>query len=852
MKKILPLLSSGVLLTSISFAVEGIVADTSIYPYFDPPKPFYGKNFWNNVSMHRYSKELREVAKEPMTQNGFAYLVNYPTKRSFFLNPPPDNIRLIVREIELYSNGKNVARSAAIKAEAPGAQIRYAERVIDGNDTRRGMSYSAPAQIKKSQPGSYTLTFAQPQTISSAVLKSGQERSEEDGTFIHIASCFSIQYKDASGKWQTIPGTAVSANSAPECKLDFAPVTAREFRVNITGQGSLLKRTPDFIKNSPSAKDRPFQISTLINRPPYNCFEESVLLDKDLVAYRKWRNDNPMFWGFYIGEWDNDILHIYNNRKNINAMVKKYACSPAVVQVMQKLADDMKTRDGFMKALKFYFDSVSDSCFKDPAKLNFIDCCLSLSHYAQEWGAKSYIMETCCNGYQRHQPQMYFVRGATRQYGNQWFWYIAPTLLTKGIYTDPDYIGKWSLNAGGGNGGFSPSMSNRDRYLAWLAGASGVFNEVWPFAYCQDKDKDGVWELSPHGEGMKEWWSYLTENPDRGVSYAPVAIGMQWDHGSSAINYSLPFYGFPMERGDLMNEAVMRTLVGYKFGLSDQDWGMSETPYGDIADVILPAPPSGPVKMDVLKNYRVMFLCGTFNPDEKLAVRLKEYVAQGGTLAINVRQLGEFLGSDFTGVKRSGRTMQVETPVLDASGKKAFELDKPYDFEKIELAGAKVLLTDSGRNVLVAIHRFGKGNVILTTPDHLVHRMETPWVNPLYGSWPRSMKFPFMDWLFSKFSDELLPVKVFGHIQYGVNILDDGLLVYLFNNEGVHKTSMTAQKLDESKRVNIRIDLKNLQVASVAEQRSGKKLNVASDNSVNVSVGPGDIAIVKINCGRLR
>ena len=85
-----------------------------------------------------------------------------------------------------------------------------------------------------------------------------------------------------------------------------------------------------------------------------------------------------------------------------------------------------------------------------------------------------------------------------------------------------------------------------------------------------------------------------------------------------------------------------------------------------------------------------------------------------------------------------------------------------------------------------------------------------------------------------------------------MNILDDGLLVYLFNNEGVHKTSMTAQKLDESKRVNIRIDLKNLQVASVAEQRSGKKLNVASDNSVNVSVGPGDIAIVKINCGRLR
>ena len=832
-------------------ADEGIVANKSIHPYFAPPGLFHGKAFWNNVGMDRFQKEMVNIAKEPMTKSGYGK-VAMPILYSFFENPPPDNTRLMIREIELYSGEKNVAPFAKVQGETAKGEIRYAERVNDGDDSRFGISYSAPALIKQNQPGSYTFTFDKPVTISSAIIKSGHERPGADRSYIHLAADFSIQVKDGNGKWTDIPGTVVKGNSEPSKRVDFSSVTVSEIRVDITGQRALMKRSVKAFTKYPTPENLPFQIATMINRPPFNCFEDSQLPQEELDCYLKWRDEHPNFLGFYIGEWDNDFLIIYWNRDRIGNFTTRYSVSPAVMSKLKMIASDMQTREGFMKALKFYFDSVAESCFRDTARLNMIDCVLSLSHYAQEWGSKNIIMETTCNGYQRHQAQMYFTRGSARQYGNPWSWYIAPTLLSKRGYTDPDYIGKWSLGQAGGKGGFSPSMNMRDRYLAWFAGASSVFNEVWPFAYCMDKDNDGIWELSPHGEVMKEWFSFITANPERGVSYAPVAIGMQWDHGVSAINGSKPFADFPIYRGDMMNEAVFRTLMGYKFGLKDQEWGMSETPYGDICDVILPAPPSGPVSMNVLKNYRVLFLCGTFNPNRDLAERLKEYVREGGTLAVNVKQLGKFLGTDFTGIKATGENKEVKGPVLEAGGKVAFDLKKAYDFEKVELYGARVLLTDSRGDVMISLHKYGKGNVIITTPDHLVHRMNVPMLNPFYSIWPRDIRFPFMDWLFGNFSNELLPVKINGHIQYGINILDDGILVYLFNNEGVSKTAFTEQKLDKSKKETVKIDLKELNVSDAVELRSGKKLSIAGDHSLTVTVPAGDIAVIKLNCGRLK
>lgn len=861
MKKSSLILFGSVILSagSFSFLSGGeFAANTNIHPYFAPPAKLHGKTLWNNVGMGRYPEELSEIAKEPMTQSNY-WKMPAGSFRNFFENPPPDNIRLMVREILIFSGKKNMAISAGVTAAAPFGEIRYPERVNDGDDSRQSTSYSAPALMKKNQPGSYTFTFAKPVKIDSVIIKSGRERSEENGTYVHLAADFSIQIKDKSGKWVKIKGTDIKGNTLPERKVTFAPVTVKEVKVDITGQGTLMKRTPSVFTKYTAPKDIPFQVTTLINRPPFNCFEDSILTEEDLKKYQHWRDSHPNFMGFYIGEWDNDIMHIYYGRKNVEKLAKRFASSPTIRRSFHKMAEMMKTREGFMKALKYYFDCIAESHFRDPAKLNFIDCCRAFSHYAQEWGAKYCIMETTCNGYQRHQPQMYFTRGAARQYGNGWGWYIAPTLLGKKPpharvpYTDPDYTGKWSLNDAGSKGGFSPSMNKRDRYLAFLTGATTIWNEVWPHAYCMPDGNKKAWKLSPHGEVMKEWFDFVTKNPDRGVSYAPIAIGMQWDHGVSPIVGAHPFAeGYPNMRGDMMNEAVLRTFVPSKMGLGDQDWGMSETPYGDICDVILPAPPSGPVGMNVLKNYRVLFLSGKFDPDKKLAARLQEYVKNGGTLVINVKQLGKNLKSSFTGIKTTGKNMDVLSPVLDGKNKKVFALKKPCSFEIVSVDNADILLKDSAGNILLTRKKYGKGHVLACTVDHMIHKEKEPMRNPFYGAWKRDLRFPFMDYLFRRLSDELLPVKVKGHIQYGLNIRKNGMWVYLFNNEGVKKTAFTAQTLDESKKAEVAVNFKKLSVSSVKELRSGKVYKVNKDNTVEVIVPPGDVAVLEIVCRGLK
>ncbi|MBP5182157.1 MAG: hypothetical protein J6331_03905, partial [Lentisphaeria bacterium] len=270
-----------ILLAGGAFALSGgeFAADTSLYPYFDPPEKLFGKTLWNNVGMARFAEELAEVAREPMTQSGYGQLPAGPF-RNFFVNPPPDNTRLMVREIEIYSGKKNIAPSARVKAEAPFGQIRYPERVNDSDDSRSSTSYSAPALMKKNQPGSYIFTFEKPVKVDSVILKSGRERSEEDGTYVHLAADFSIQAMDGNGKWKVLEGASLKGNTDPAKKVVFPPVTAKAFKVEITGQSTLMKRSPDCFINCKAPESAPFQVASLVNRPPFNCFEESFLPDE--------------------------------------------------------------------------------------------------------------------------------------------------------------------------------------------------------------------------------------------------------------------------------------------------------------------------------------------------------------------------------------------------------------------------------------------------------------------------------------------------------------------------------------------------------------------------------------------
>ncbi|OQA82359.1 MAG: hypothetical protein BWY31_03235 [Lentisphaerae bacterium ADurb.Bin242] len=838
------LLSGGLLLLSASG--DELVANTALKPYFDPPGKLMGRDLWNNVPVTgRFEKELREIAKEPMTQCSYGTIPYIGS--SLFDGEPPENTRLMMREIEIFApdSKKNIAPEAKVTAWAKDASIRFPERVNDGDDHPRSTSYSAPARIRENQEGWFALSFAKPEKIGKVVVKSGRKRSEEKSDFIHLATNFSFQSLQKDGSWKDIPGTHVTQNTDAVRTVVFPAVETAGIRIHVFGQGTTFRvNTSRFSKFTPE-KDRPFLIPCTASRPPFHCFEEVTC---DRPAYEKWKQENPGFLGFYVAEWDNDFQNLIWKRQKLDEYCKQLNISPLVRDRIRDLLSKADTRQGMLEALKAYHSTIRKHFFDDPKKLVFIDCCRALSHYALEWGcADYYFIETTCAGYQRHQVQMYFIRGAARQYGIPWGWYIAVGMWGKTGYNDPDYIGKWSVGNAGGKGGISQSLNLRDRYLAWFAGATSVFNEVWPYAYCEDKNKDGVWGLSPHGEAMKDWYAFTRKYPDRGVSYAPVALGLQYDHMTSPINGCKIFGILPQERGDLMSEALLRTIVPYKFGLGDQEWALSETPYGDIYDVILPNPPSGPVKMDVLKNYRVLFLSGQFNPDKAFAGRLMEYVRNGGTLAINTKQLGSFLPASFTGVTLSGTPADTQGDMFTPSGEKVFTVDKLHSFDPVTLAGASPFLVDGRKNVMMAFHRYGKGNVIVTTVDHLIQKdTGNPDANT-YSKWGRNLKFPFMDYLLGKIVKEVLPLEVEGKVEYGLNVLKDGgLLLYLINNNGVKKTSTTAQELDPSQAVKAKVLLRKLKPGAVTELRTEKRLAVGPDNTVEIVVPPGDLRVLKI------
>ncbi|MBP5182192.1 MAG: hypothetical protein J6331_04095, partial [Lentisphaeria bacterium] len=715
-------------------------------------------------------------------------------------------------------------------------------------------SYTYPPRRGSDQKGWYDFEFPEPVEIARVQLSSGRPRVEDGDEYINLASKFALCTKgEKSASWEIIPGTKTEENTKPEADIRFSPVKTRFLRVAVNGQTSLGKVSMKHISALKIPENTPFFV-VMRGAEVTRSFTDIVM---DAKGYEEWKKAHPAFIGFPVEEWDNAYRALLWAKDLPGTLKKKGISSRNVEEITSKIANP-KTRKDALKGIKLIHDSLTKLQFGDKTKTVFLDCALAFNHYAMEWGCGYAFIETTCAGYQRHQPQMYFIRGASRQYGVPWGWYIAVGMTGKKGYTDPDYIGTWSLNAAGGDGGISPSLNKRDRFLAWFSGAQMVRNEVWPWTYCVDKDKDGVYELSPHGEAMKVWYDFIMKNPDRGTSFAPVAVGIPFEHGISPIQGGKPFGYFAYNAGDIMTEGILRAIVPWmmhRVREKPQEWAYCGSPYGDIYDMIIPEPPSGPVSLDVLKNYRAFFMSGEHAPSKALAERLMEYVKGGGTLIINTRQIGKEFPASFLGASLTGKTLPAGDTVFapasgSSRGEKLFTLPKEYEYDEVRPeTGAKVRLTDSNGAVLACANDVGKGRVILTTPCMLVHKGAEKLSQ--HAPWP---EFPFINWILKSLVKDLVPVAIdLPEIQYGLNVLSDGLLLYLFNNEGVHKTGATPEKLDPAETRTVTVDLKKLKPEAVTELRSGKKLDIdAKNNTCKVTVGPGDVAVLKITAKGLQ
>ncbi len=601
-------------------------------------------------------------------------------------------------------------------------------------------------------------------------------------------------------------------------------------------------------------------------------------------TYKHWKEQYPNFVGFMAGdEFDSDFVGALAKSKKAGLDFEGYqgadwlrndlrrkgfaekdieACVQSASQVIEA---SQKGRWEAVAGLKKCHDAWRGYFFNDCDKLLFLHSAWTWDHYPMEWGAGGITLETSGTGSYRHQLGMFFSRGAARQYHKFWSWYIA--VCYNGFTED----GKWDDNAfpyclttnespiaasghvRGPTCGMSVSLNRRDMYLAYLSGASFVENETWPYAYCQfvkgSKEKHAEeWELSPYGAAIKDSYAFARRHPARGVAYTPVALMIPFNQGAPQWG-GRPWSYFPMERPDSMIDAFTYTLVPLMQYLKQgQEGCLANSPYGDIYDVILPNPPSGPVALKTLMNYKVAVMLGGFDIDKALARRLREYVKKGGTLVINIRQVNANLPAEFIGAQRSGKVCGTEGEIRTADGKSSVTLTEPYDYEQVDLRGAQPLWLDGQGGVLASVNDYGRGRVVLTTADYMVPRKSICDNND--DTFIRAMKarnLPLIQLLMRQIVREALPVEVVGEIEYGVNRVEGGWWVYLINNKGVTKFTRTAEKLDPAASAQVTIRLRDLAAKQVRELR--EEQDVSWDRvgkSLSLTVGPGDIKVVEI------
>ncbi|MEN6645538.1 MAG: hypothetical protein ABFE08_24090 [Armatimonadia bacterium] len=596
----------------------------------------------------------------------------------------------------------------------------------------------------------------------------------------------------------------------------------------------------------------PFVVYTSAGRPPFRCLDDFQV---DATAYQSWKAAHPNFLGFWTGvEWDNEYVSPLSDPKRGIEAARKHGCSEAALTRMQALlARAATSREGAVQGLEECYRGLRRYYFDDPDKMVFLRGGWCFDHYALEWGSGMAISETTNTGLYRHQVSLFSVRGAARQYSRPWQWYIAtyyngcdkdgkPTVNNEPNYTSP--VRSMAAGAGENAGpgyGMSVSLSRRDKYLAYLCGASLVQHEDWPRTYCQPAEgKPDEWVLSPHGEAMKEWYDFTQKHPDRGVSYAPVALLLPFNQGLPQWGGS-PWSHFQPERPDTMIDDFLYTLAPFSQDLpKGQEGCLANSEFGDLYDILVANPTSGPTPLATLLNYKVVILLGKVDVGPALAARLMEYVRRGGSLVINSRQVSDSLPTTFLGAKPTGKVAPVEGRVVAVPGDNRIGLTTPYDYEQTELSGAEPLWRDGKGGLLASVNRFGRGRVVLTTVDCMVPRERVDLV-------AKNTRMPLVELLMRQIVREVLPLEVRGDVEYGLNKVSDGWWVYLINNKGVTKYTTTPEELDPAATARVTVRMRALRASSVRELRQGTRIAVdARRNAFTIDVGPGDVRIIHI------
>jgi hypothetical protein len=249
----------------------------------------------------------------------------------------------------------------------------------------------------------------------------------------------------------------------------------------------------------------------------------------------------------------------------------------------------------------------------------------------------------------------------------------------------------------------------------------------------------------------------------------------------------------------------------------------------------LPVPPSPVHPPYPLDGYRAIIAGGSIEWSTQWVQRLADYVKSGGTIVLNSAQV-KGLPSELLGVRLLGEQGQAHNARCLSPGEAAQDLSgQIFRYEKMELAGAQVLITTVPGEPLVTVNKIGKGSVIFAAVPDLLGEDER--------------MTPFAAHMLAHVFADAAPIKVHGDVEYLLNRTDNGWVVTLFNNNGVLKPQQGLAQVDRTAYVTATISLRVQATLKAVDWFTGKDIEVKNQNGQNeitVTIAPGGISIIAL------
>jgi len=428
--------------------------------------------------------------------------------------------------------------------------------------------------------------------------------------------------------------------------------------------------------------------------------------------------------------------------------------------------------------------------------------------------------------------QVAVLRGAARQYGRPWGYYIAAwyhnsvttydTARAEGVESDDQmYTGP--------DAGHSASLMERMLYQGYLSGATFVQHESDAFhgsIWVEDYGRKGNYRMSPMGAATRRWFDFTRRHPDRGVAYAPFAVMIDANHGWCPADDQV-WRALPPTEGERAMSQVANLFYPWQFSTFGERGFLTHGRFGDTVDFVSHEAPPG-----TLATYRVIMLLGDLPMNREVASRLRTYVESGGTVLVSAGQkpglLGAEVGRAFHGALdcTSGARRAEDAAVMRTA---------PYAYWSLRKGVGRAWWTTGDGRPLVTEIRLGKGRVVMIAAPHSLDLTGRP--------------LPLLEQVITRLYDGLLPVRVKGDIEFTLARNQAGWVIGLINSKGVFKTPCEpAQTFGAGAQVEITAPWRAGAVREWTAERPLK--NLASQGTrVSLTIPPGGVRVVFLKRG---